>query len=157
MASFLLHLYRVTLSSIRFGFSVIFYPCGSTASGIFLLPLDKLARSFWYHWYTKWSCFSFHEKFILIWYIHLNKIWICLSVFLQPLYFQGILTAKYPILKVCPRFCPYEPKQGQMFYCPTAICRSLADFLFLKRCFHLFIPALRDYIHLGRETPRKIL
>ena len=34
VASFLLHLYSVTPDPIRFGFSVIFYPCGFIASGI---------------------------------------------------------------------------------------------------------------------------
>lgn len=66
-------------------------------------------------WLTKWQIGS------------------CRLIFRQPLYFQGIFAVKCLILMFCPCFCPYQPKQGQVLYCPTTISSSSADFFFASQ------------------------
>lgn len=75
-----------------------------------------------------------------------KKIGIYRLIFHQPLYFQEIFAVKCQILM----FCPYQPKQGQIFYCPTTISSSFSDFFFAS----LVAWAYTFIVVLTSECPR---
>ena len=75
---------------------------------------------------------------------------ICRLIFHQSLYFQGIFAVKCQILMFCPCFYPYQPKQGQILYCPTTISSSFADFFFAS----LVAWAYTFIVVLTSECPR---
>ena len=79
-----------------------------------------------------------------------RQIGICRLIFHQSLYFQGIFAVKCQILMFCPCFCPYQPKQGQILYCPTTISSSFADFFFAS----LVAWAYTFIVVLTSECPR---
>lgn len=79
-----------------------------------------------------------------------TEIGICRLIFHQSLYFQGIFAVKCQILMFCPCFYPYQPKQGQILYCPTTISSSFADFFFAS----LVAWAYTFIVVLTSECPR---
>ena len=79
-----------------------------------------------------------------------REIGICRLIFHQSLYFQGIFAVKCQILMFCPCFYPYQPKQGQILYCPTTISSSFADFFFAS----LVAWAYTFIVVLTSECPR---
>lgn len=86
-------------------------------------------------------------SFMLKW---VKQIGICRLIFHQSLYFQGIFAVKCQILMFCPCFYPYQPKQGQILYCPTTISSSFADFFFAS----LVAWAYTFIVVLTSECPR---
>ena len=93
------------------------------------------------HWPAPKDCRSFYQK---------RNIVICRLIFHQSLYFQGIFAVKCQILMFCPCFYPYQPKQGQILYCPTTISSSFADFFFAS----LVAWAYTFIVVLTSECPR---
>ena len=89
--------------------------------------------------YDREMCYTFNRQ-----------IGICRFIFHQPLFFQGIFAVKCLILMFCPCFCPYQPKQGQILYCPTTISSSFADFFFAS----LVAWAYTFIVVLTSECPR---